>query len=153
MLFIDIFLASLCLMSRITMIEARPMPQYLHTFHPTNHTPSATTKMSIHQRIRHPHHPPVIHQSKPSLQVKRIMNATMSANNPVASAKAKPKMAYANNCPLMLGLRATPVIKAPKTVPIPTPAPARPIVARPVPMLPPAMTMASASSEENGRTN
>ena len=37
MLFIDIFLAGLCLMSRITMIEARPMPQYLHTFHTTNH--------------------------------------------------------------------------------------------------------------------
>ena len=67
MLFIDIFVASLCLMSRITMIEARPMPQHLHTFHPANHTSSGITKMSIHQRIQHPHHPPVEHHSKPSI--------------------------------------------------------------------------------------
>ena len=53
MLFIDIFLANLCLMSRITMIEARPMPQYLHTFHPMNHPAPATTnmKMSMHLKI------------------------------------------------------------------------------------------------------
>lgn len=45
MLFIDIFLANLCLMSRITIVEARPMPQYLHAFHPANHPATTTTKV------------------------------------------------------------------------------------------------------------
>ena len=44
--FIDIFLANLCLMSRITMIEARPMPQYLHTFLHAIHPTTASTKKS-----------------------------------------------------------------------------------------------------------
>ena len=47
-------------MSRITMIEARPMPQYLHTFLHASHPTTASTKMSIYQRILHPRHPPVI---------------------------------------------------------------------------------------------
>ena len=38
-----------------------------------------------------------------------------------------------DNLPRTAGLRAVPWIKAPKTFPIPTPAPARPIVAKPAP--------------------
>jgi hypothetical protein len=56
----------------------------------------------------------------------------MRAKRPVASAKAKPKTAYWKSWPRSDGLRATPWIKAPNTVPIPTPAPARPMVAIPV---------------------
>ena len=55
--------------------------------------------------------------------------------NPVASAKAKPNIAYANNCPLNDGFLDTPNIKAPKTTPIPTPAPIKPVVANPVPII------------------
>ena len=54
---------------------------------------------------------------------------------PVASANAKPKIAYANNCPLNEGFLATPIINAPKTTPIPTPAPIKPVVAKPVPII------------------
>ncbi len=46
--------------------------------------------------------------------------------------------------PRMAGLRATPLMRAPKTVPIPTPAPARPIVAAPAPCTLAAVTMAAA---------
>lgn len=60
--------------------------------------------------------------------------ATIKANNPVASAKAKPKIAYANNCGLNWGFLAVAVIKPENTTPIPTPAPASPIVAKPAPM-------------------
>lgn len=67
-LFIDIFLASLCLMSRITKIEARPMPQHLHAFHLPNHLATAFAKMCIHQRIPPPHYPLVVFQPKPSLK-------------------------------------------------------------------------------------
>lgn len=61
--------------------------------------------------------------------------AIIRANNPVASAKAKPSIAYANNCPLNEGFLATPSIRAPKTTPIPTPAPINPVVANPVPII------------------
>lgn len=44
-------------------------------------------------------------------------------------------MAQENNCPLKDGFLATPNIKAPNTTPIPTPAPIRPVVANPVPMI------------------
>lgn len=78
----------------------------------------------------------------------------MRANRPVASAKAKPRMAYWKSwagahdpsahqltaargidvdLPRTAGLRAVPWIRAPKTFPIPTPAPARPMVAKPAP--------------------
>ena len=68
MLFIDIFLANLCLMSRITMIEARPMPQYLHTFHPINHPAptTTTTKMSMHLKTSRLQHLRVCTQCLPS---------------------------------------------------------------------------------------
>ena len=58
--------------------------------------------------------------------------AIIKANNPVASAKAKPKIAYENNCPLNDGFLETPKISAPNTIPIPTPAPIKPVVAIPV---------------------
>src|SRR6185437_14060587 len=61
--------------------------------------------------------------------------AIINANNPVASAKAKPKIAYENNCPLNEGFLDTPIIKAPNTTPIPTPAPIKPVVAKPVPII------------------
>lgn len=61
--------------------------------------------------------------------------AIINANNPVASAKANPKIAYENNCPLNEGFLATPNINAPKTTPIPTPAPINPVVAIPVPII------------------
>jgi len=62
-------------------------------------------------------------------------NAIIKANNPVASAKAKPKIAYEKSCPLKDGFLATPSISAPKTTPIPTPAPIKPVVAKPVPII------------------
>ena len=61
--------------------------------------------------------------------------AIINANNPVASAKAKPRIAYENNWPLNEGFLATPNIKAPNTTPIPTPAPIKPVVANPVPII------------------
>ena len=62
-------------------------------------------------------------------------NAIIRANKPVASEKAKPKIAYENNCPRIDGFLATPNIKAPNTTPIPTPAPIKPVVAKPVPII------------------
>lgn len=62
-------------------------------------------------------------------------NAIINANNPVASAKANPNIAYENNCPLKDGFLETPSISAPKTTPIPTPAPIKPVVAKPVPII------------------
>jgi hypothetical protein len=59
--------------------------------------------------------------------------AIIKANRAVASEKAKPKIAYENNWFFNEGFRATPTIRHPNTIPIPTPAPARPIVANPAP--------------------
>ena len=73
----------------------------------------------------------------------RIKKETISANNPVASAIANPKIAYVNNCPLSAGFRATPVIRDPKIVPIPVPAPMSPAAAVPPPMSLPAPKMAA----------
>lgn len=73
----------------------------------------------------------------------RIKNDTINANNPVASANANPKIAYANSWPLSEGFLATPVIRAPKTVPIPAPAPMSPAAAAPAPMSLPAPRMAA----------
>jgi len=52
----------------------------------------------------------------------------------MASERAKPRMAYVNSCCFRDGLRAYPMIKLPKTVPIPAPEPASPTVAAPAPM-------------------
>lgn len=61
--------------------------------------------------------------------------AIIKANNPVASEKANPNIAYENSCPLKDGFLDTPIISAPKTTPIPTPAPIKPVVAKPVPII------------------
>jgi len=47
-----------------------------------------------------------------------------SANSPVASERANPRIAYENNCGRNAGFRATAVISPENTTPIPTPAPA-----------------------------
>ena len=51
-----------------------------------------------------------------------------------ASARAKPKMAYVNNCPRKAGFRAVDEIKEAKTCPIPIPLPVSPILLRPAPI-------------------
>jgi hypothetical protein len=61
--------------------------------------------------------------------------AIIKAKRPVASANANPNIAYANNWPLKAGFLDTPIIKAPNTTPIPTPAPINPVVANPVPII------------------
>lgn len=58
----------------------------------------------------------------------------MSANNPVASARANPRIAYVNSCPRSAGFRAVEAISDENTEPIPIPAPVSPIAARPAPM-------------------
>ena len=52
----------------------------------------------------------------------------------MASVKANPKIAILNNSSFNEGFLAIPRTKAPKTVPMPTPAPANPIVAKPAPI-------------------
>ena len=69
---------------------------------------------------------------KKKITTYKSKKAIISANKPVVSAKANPNIAYENNCPLKEGFLATPKIKAPKTTPIPTPAPIRPVVAKSV---------------------
>jgi hypothetical protein len=61
--------------------------------------------------------------------------AIIKAKRPVASANANPKIAYENNWPLKAGFLDTPIINAPNTTPIPTPAPINPVVASPVPII------------------
>ena len=51
----------------------------------------------------------------------------------MASVKANPKIASLNNSSFNDGFLETPITNAPNTVPIPTPAPANPIVANPAP--------------------
>jgi hypothetical protein len=52
----------------------------------------------------------------------------------MASVNANPKIAKINNCLCNPGFRDSPIIKDPKTVPIPTPDPAKAIVAKPAPI-------------------
>lgn len=52
----------------------------------------------------------------------------------MASVNANPRIAILNNSSFNDGFLEIPKTKAPKTVPIPTPAPANPIVAKPAPM-------------------
>ena len=57
----------------------------------------------------------------------------ISTNNAIASVSAKPKIAILNISSFREGFLEIPRIKALKTIPIPTPAPANPIVAIPAP--------------------
>ena len=65
----------------------------------------------------------------------RIKKAIMMANKPIASVKAKPKIAYPNNSFCNLELRTKDKSRLPKTIPTPTPAPIKPLVARPEPTI------------------
>src|SRR2546430_14898262 len=58
-----------------------------------------------------------------------------SPNSPVASASANPRNANGCTCPCAAGLRATALISAEKTLPMPTPAPTRAMQARPAPII------------------
>lgn len=62
-------------------------------------------------------------------------NAIISENNPSASVKANPKIAYENKSDLIEGFLDVPLIKAAKTIPTPIPAPANPIVVSPAPII------------------
>lgn len=61
-------------------------------------------------------------------------NTTIRANNAIASVRANPKMAILNNSSFKFGFLEIPKTRDPNTVPIPTPAPASPMVARPAPI-------------------
>lgn len=64
----------------------------------------------------------------------KIKKATIRLNRAIASDKANPRIAYVKSCCFNEGFREYPVISAPKTIPIPTPDPATPIVAAPAPI-------------------
>ena len=68
-----------------------------------------------------------------SYTAKSNKKTIISANNAIASVSAKPKIATLNISSLREGFLEIPRTNAPKTVPIPTPAPASPIVANPAP--------------------
>jgi len=58
----------------------------------------------------------------------------MRQKRPIASDKANPRMANEKSWPFKDGLRAYPITRLPKTLPIPAPDPATPTVAAPAPM-------------------
>lgn len=60
--------------------------------------------------------------------------AIIKENKPVASAKAKPKIAKLNNWLLIWGFLAVEAINEEKIKPIPAPAPIKPEQAKPAPM-------------------
>ena len=64
---------------------------------------------------------------------KSIKKPIISENKAIASVNANPKIASLNNSSFNEGFLETPSTSAPNTVPIPTPAPANPIVASPAP--------------------
>lgn len=66
---------------------------------------------------------------------------------PIASERAKPRMAYEKSCCLSEGLRAYPITSAPNTFPIPAPDPATPTVAAPAPMYFAALSISRCSME------
>src|SRR3954464_1119663 len=62
------------------------------------------------------------------------MKAMTSANSATASVSAKPRSTLPNTRGAASGLRSAPETKLPKMLPMPTPTPARAMVARPAPM-------------------
>src|SRR5471032_1779300 len=62
------------------------------------------------------------------------MKAMTSANRATASVSAKPRSTLPNTRGAASGLRSAPETKLPKMLPMPTPTPARAMVARPAPM-------------------
>lgn len=58
-------------------------------------------------------------------RAKRIKNAIIRQKRPIASDKAKPRMAYEKSCCFRDGFLAYPIIRLPKTVPIPAPLPGK----------------------------
>src|SRR4029077_15581254 len=62
------------------------------------------------------------------------MKAMTSANSATASVSAKPSSTLPNTFGAAAGLRNAPATKLPKMLPMPTPTPARAMVARPAPM-------------------
>jgi len=64
-----------------------------------------------------------------------MINATTNPNNPVASARAKPKSKLGNCFCAAEGFLISHDKQFPKIIPIPTPAPARAIAARPAPII------------------
>ena len=64
----------------------------------------------------------------------KIKKPIINENKAIASVSANPKIANLNNSSLKDEFLEIPITKAPKTVPIPTPAPANPIVANPAPI-------------------
>lgn len=63
----------------------------------------------------------------------KIKKAIIKANKAIASVKANPNIAILNKSSFKEGFREVPRTKAPKTIPIPIPAPANPMVANPAP--------------------
>src|SRR5207253_10433568 len=68
-------------------------------------------------------------------KTKRIRKAMARPKRPVASASAKPRNANGCTCPCDAGLRATELISAENTLPMPIPAPTRAMQARPAPII------------------
>ena len=60
---------------------------------------------------------------------KNLIGKNLIGKNLIVYGYARPNIAYESNCPLNDGFLATPNIRAPKTTPIPTPAPISPVVA------------------------
>merc|ERR1719412_3355658 len=65
----------------------------------------------------------------------------------MASDRANPRIAYENNCCLREGFLAYPMMREPKTDPIPAPEPATPTVAAPAPMNLAAESMSALGAE------
>merc|ERR1719361_3233984 len=63
-----------------------------------------------------------------------MRKATMRQKSPIASDKANPRIAYEKSCCFREGFLAYPMMREPKTEPIPAPDPATPTVAAPAPM-------------------
>ena len=76
----------------------------------------------------------VLHNQQNVQKAKRRRKAIIKQKRPMASDRANPRMAYEKSCCLREGLRAQPMMRDPKTDPIPAPDPATPTVAAPAPM-------------------